>query len=69
MDAKGIINEIEKLSVKEKAEVFSYIEEKISLEKKKYALSVLEKLKGRGKNILNLEGQEYINTLRTDGRI
>jgi chaperonin cofactor prefoldin len=69
MGAKEIINEIEKLPSSEKDEVYSYVGEKLNSEKKKYALSILEKLRGRGKNILNLEPQEYISTLRTDDRI
>lgn len=69
MSSKEIISEIDKLPTNEKAEVFSYVGQQLNLEKRKYALAILEKLKGRGKNILGLEPQEYIRSSREDGRI
>ena len=69
MGAKEIIREIEKLPTEERAEVFSYVGEQLNSVKKNYALTILEKLKGRGKNILNLEPQEYIRASREDDRI
>jgi|GEM_PF-1793512 chaperonin cofactor prefoldin len=69
MSAKEIIREIEKLPIDDKAEVFLYVGEQLNSEKKKYALEILEKLKGRGKNILDLEPQEYISVSREDDRI
>ena len=69
MGAREIIDAIERLPNNEKAEVYSYVGEKLNFEKKKQALSILEKLRGRGKNVLNLEPQEYISSLRTDDRI
>jgi len=69
MSAKQIIEEIDKLPKSEKEEVYSYFEEQLSLSKKKKAVEIISRLRGRGKNILNLEPQEYINTIRADDRI
>jgi hypothetical protein len=35
----------------------------------KKAKEIIGRLRGRGKNILDLEPQEYINTIRSDDRI
>jgi hypothetical protein len=69
MSTKQIIEEIDNLSPEDKVKVYSYIGEKLNSEKKKKAFLVLEKLRGRGKNILNLEAQDYIRTIRTDDRV
>ncbi|MCA4896773.1 MAG: hypothetical protein ING84_17365 [Cytophagales bacterium] len=69
MSAKQIIEEIDKLPKSEKEEVYSYFEEQLSLSKKKKAVEIISRLRGRGKNILHLEPQEYINAIRADDRI
>lgn len=69
MSAKQIIEELDKLPKSEKEEVYSYLEEQLSLSKKKKAVEIIARLRGRGKNILNLEPQEYINAIRADDRI
>jgi hypothetical protein len=69
MSAKQIIEEIDKLPKSEKEEDYSYFEEQLSLSKKKKAVEIIARLRGRGKNILNLEPQEYINAIRADDRI
>jgi hypothetical protein len=69
MSAKQIIEEIDKLPKSEKEEFYSYFEEQLSLSKKKKAVEIIARLRGRGKNILNLEPQEYINAIRADDRI
>jgi hypothetical protein len=69
MSAKQIIEQIDSLSPEDKVKVYSYIEKKLSSERKKNAFLVLEKLRGRGKNFLNLEPQDYIRASRTDDRI
>ncbi len=69
MSARQIINEIDKLPKNEKEEVYSYFEEQMSLSKKKEAIEIIRRLRGRGKNVLNLEPQEYISAIRADDRI
>lgn len=69
MSAKQIIEEIHKLPKNEKEEVYSYFEEQLSQSRKKKAIQIISRLRGRGKNILNLEPQEYINAIRADDRI
>jgi hypothetical protein len=69
MSAKQIIEEIDKLPKNEKEEVYSYFEDQLSLSRKKKAIQIIARLRGRGKNILNLEPQEYINVIRADDRI
>ncbi|MCX8492543.1 MAG: hypothetical protein ORN54_15910 [Cyclobacteriaceae bacterium] len=69
MSAKQIIDEIHKLSKNEKEEVYSYFKEQLSQSRKKKAIQIISRLRGRGKNILNLEPQEYINAIRADDRI
>jgi hypothetical protein len=69
MSAKQIIEEIDKLPKSEKEEVYSYFEEQLSLSKKKKAVEIIARLRGRGRNILNIEPQEYINAIRADDRI
>jgi len=67
MSTKQIIEEIEKLPPADKEEVYSYFSSK--LQRKKYALSVLNKIKGSGKNVWGMDAQEYVNQLRSDDRI
>jgi hypothetical protein len=69
MSAKQIIEQIDSLSPEDKVKVYSYIEKKLNSERKKNAFLILEKLRGRGKNFLNLEPQDYIRASRTDDRI
>lgn len=66
MDAKKIIEEIEKLPAEGKKEVFSYVNSE--MKKKEYVLSILNKFKGSGEGIWNMDAQEYINQLRADDR-
>jgi hypothetical protein len=67
MDKKQIIKEIESLPEKDRLEIYKYLG--TNLKQTEHLKSVLEKLKGRGKNILGLEPQDYINKLRSDDRI
>jgi hypothetical protein len=69
MSAKQIIEEIDKLPKNEKEEVYSYFEGQLSLSRKKKAIQIIGRLRGRGTNVLNLEPQEYINAIRADDRI
>jgi hypothetical protein len=69
MSTQQIIEQIDNLSSEDKVKIYSYIGEKLNSEKRKNAFLILEKLRGRGKNILDLEPQDYIRTIRTDDRI
>jgi hypothetical protein len=65
MNAKQIIEEIDNLSSEGKKDILNYLAVKL---RKEEALSILSKIRGRGKNILGLDTQEYVNQLREDDR-
>ena len=67
MDLRQIIKEIEALPEKDRLEDYKCLG--ANLKQTEHLKSVLDKLKGRGKNILGLNPQDYINKLRTDDRI
>ena len=60
------MDEIDKLSVKEKASIYSHLD--ALLTKKEKALAFLERLKGKSKGLWGEDAQEYINRLRADDR-
>jgi hypothetical protein len=65
MSTKQIIEEIDNLSPEGKKDIHTYLSVKL---RKEEALSILSKIRGRGKNILGLDAQEYVNQLRGDDR-
>lgn len=67
MEVKKIIEEIEKLPADEKEELFSYVGGKIR--KREYLISILNKIKGSGKGVWNMDAQDYVNQLRSDEQI
>ena len=64
MDLKEIIQEIEKLSDEKKRELFQIIS--TQLKKRELAIKSLDKIRGAGKGLWNLDAQEYINQMRED---
>ncbi len=67
MDVQQILKEINDLSLKDRMKIYNYLG--IKLKQVEHLKSVLDKLKGRGKNILGIEPQEYINKIREDDRV
>ncbi len=66
MDVKGIIKEIDSLPAEGKVEIYSHIY--ASLTKREQILVALEKYRGIGKGIWNMDAQEYINQERANDR-
>ena len=66
MDVKQIVKEIDSLPVEAKVQIYSYIYS--SLSKREQVLATLEKYRGIGKGIWNVDAQEYINKERANDR-
>ena len=66
MDVKGIIKEIDLLPSEAKVQIYSHIY--ASLTKREQVLVALEKYRGIGKGIWNMDAQEYINQERANDR-
>ncbi len=65
MSVKQIIKEIDSLPPDGKKEVLDYLNFKL---RKEQAHRILSQIRGRGKNVLGLDAQEYVNQLRDDDR-
>lgn len=67
MNVPQIIKEINGLSMDKQLELYALLEKKIK--RREHLLNILDKIRGRGKNIWNMDAQEYINKLRSDDRV
>jgi hypothetical protein len=65
MSAKEIKEQIDSLSPERKKDILNHLGMKL---RKEEAFTILSKIRGRGKNILGLDAQEYVNKLREDDR-
>lgn len=65
MSVKQIIKEIDSLPPDGKKELLDYLNFKL---RKEQAHQILSQIRGRGKNVLGLDAQEYVNQLRDDDR-
>jgi len=64
MSINQIMNEIEKLSEKERLEIYSRLASRIN--KREEILGILEKYRGKGQGLWGMDAQEYVNQLRTE---
>lgn len=67
MNVQEILKEIDALPMESRMEVYKQLRSK--LQRIEHLKAVLDNFVGRGKNVLGLEPQEYINHLRNDDRI
>ena len=64
MSVGQIMNEIEKLSEKERLEIYAKLVSRIS--KREEVLASLEKYKGKAQGLWNMDAQDYVNQLRAE---
>jgi len=64
MSVNQIMNEIEKLSEKERLEIYAKLVSRIS--KREEILAILEKYRGKAQGLWGLDAQEYVNQLRAE---
>jgi hypothetical protein len=66
MDIQQILKEIDELPIHKQLEVFAHLASK--LKKREQVLSALEKIRGKGMGLWNIDAQEHVNILRKDDR-
>jgi len=66
MNIKQILRQIDDLPIEEQLEVYAHLASKLN--KREQILSILEKIRGKGKGLWTTDAQEYVNRLRENDR-